>query len=100
MTILPNKINMSAFLIGVISQSACYTTDELSIRAPEENSILLDYFLALTGVGKITKPKSSVLKWALNRDEGEDFFEFLKENMPACEGRNKFIRWLKGQEVE
>lgn len=100
MTTTNFKIDSSAFLIGVLSQAACYSEDEMFIWAPKENSILLDYFMEIVQAGRIVSPKTDTLKWILGRDEGIEFFEFLKTNMPPCEGRNKLIQWLKGRKVE
>jgi hypothetical protein len=88
------KVDMASFNLGVLAIGAHYKDYEISVYAPKEHSILLDYLKDFFG-GSIKTENSNKKKWYIEGEELDDLVTYLKDYMPQCEGRNKFLQWAK-----
>ncbi len=85
---------MDSYLLGIISAMGCYGDYGLTVWAPKEHSILLDYLKETFG-GEISKRKSDKYQWIKELELGSEFLIWLEGSMPQQEGRNKLFRHIK-----
>ncbi len=80
--------------MGILMTSAQYQDYSICVWAPKEHSMILDYLLSTFG-GKISKANGQRYRWILEDEKLDDLVSYLKEYMPQCEGRSKFLKWAK-----